>query len=66
MKFIHLNQTTMFLFFCRGVKKITLGYQEEYVMQFLMGLNDIYSHIRGHILFIEPLATINKAFSMLI
>ncbi|XP_065620096.1 uncharacterized protein LOC136063519 [Quercus suber] len=35
-------------------------------MQFLMGLNESYSQIKGQILLMEPLPTINKVYSLLI
>lgn len=35
-------------------------------MQFLMGLNESYSHIRGQILLNEPMPPINKVFSLVI
>jgi hypothetical protein len=31
-----------------------------------MGLNESFSHIRGHILLMEPLPPINKVFSFVI
>ena len=31
-----------------------------------MGLNDSYAHIRGQILLIEPLPSINKVFSLVV
>ncbi|KAL0357409.1 UNVERIFIED_CONTAM: hypothetical protein Scaly_1426600 [Sesamum calycinum] len=34
------------------------------LMQFLIGLDDAYDHIRSQILAIEPLSSVNKAFSM--
>jgi hypothetical protein len=34
--------------------------------QFLMGLNETFSHIRGQILLIDPLPPINKVFSMIL
>ena len=39
---------------------------QELVMQFLMGLNDSYSHIKGQILLMDPLPSINKVYSLLI
>ncbi|KAJ8750937.1 hypothetical protein K2173_016118 [Erythroxylum novogranatense] len=36
------------------------------LMQFLMGLNESYDHVRNQILVIEPLPTINKAYSMVL
>ncbi|XP_075645486.1 uncharacterized protein LOC142616544 [Castanea sativa] len=39
---------------------------QESVMQFLMWLNKSYSQIKGQILLMEPLPTINKVYSLLI
>ncbi|KAL5556865.1 hypothetical protein UlMin_039101 [Ulmus minor] len=51
---------------CGGLK-IWADYQhKEYVLQFLMGLNESYAQNRGQILMIEPLPTINKVFSLII
>lgn len=33
-------------------------YQQEYIMIFLMGLNDSYAHVRGQILLMDPLPPI--------
>ncbi len=45
--------------------KILLEYQHyNYVLSFLMGLNDSFAQVRGHILLMEPLPLINKAFSL--
>ncbi|XP_042942326.1 uncharacterized protein LOC122276564 [Carya illinoinensis] len=47
--------------------KIFLDYQDrQHVIQFLMGLNDCFSHIRGQILMLEPLPNINKVFSLIV
>ncbi|KAL4650764.1 hypothetical protein ACB092_01G111800, partial [Castanea dentata] len=35
-------------------------------MQFLMGLNDSFSHIRGQILLMDPIPSVEKVFSLLI
>ncbi|XP_075492376.1 uncharacterized protein LOC142530428 [Primulina tabacum] len=35
-------------------------------MKFLMGLNEIYATVRGHILLMDPLPTINKAHSLVL
>uniref|UniRef100_A0A2N9ILU6 Reverse transcriptase Ty1/copia-type domain-containing protein n=1 Tax=Fagus sylvatica TaxID=28930 RepID=A0A2N9ILU6_FAGSY len=44
-----------------GALKTLLDYQNnEYVMKFLVGLNDSYASVRGQILLMEPLPTINK------
>ncbi|KAL5542827.1 hypothetical protein UlMin_010537 [Ulmus minor] len=39
---------------------------KEYVLHFLMGLNESYAQIRGQILMMEPLPAINKVFSLVI
>ena len=39
-------------------EKVRLG-------QFLMGLNETYSAIRGQIMLIQPLPTVKKAYSLL-
>ena len=51
---------------CCGMK-VWLDFQEqESVMQFLMGLNDSYSSIRGQILLQEPLPTLSEVFSLIV
>jgi hypothetical protein len=50
-----------------GTSRTILDYQHrEYVFQFLMGLNESFSHVRGQILLMDPLPSINKIFSMVI
>lgn len=51
---------------CGGLKAMAEHQQQEYVIMFLMGLNDNFSHIRGHILLMEPLAAINKVFALVL
>ncbi|KAJ0016708.1 hypothetical protein Pint_10816 [Pistacia integerrima] len=36
------------------------------LMQFLVGLNDSFDHIRNQILLMDPLPIINKAYSMVL
>ncbi|XP_068651725.1 uncharacterized protein [Aristolochia californica] len=43
-----------------GLRSLIDMQQQEYVMRFLMGLNDSFSHIRGQILLNDPLPSINK------
>ena len=38
----------------------------EYVLNFLMGLNDSYSQIKGQILLIDPLPLIAKVFPLIL
>ena len=47
---------------CGGVKELTNFYQNEYIMTFLMGLNDSFSQVRGQMLLMDPLPAINKVF----
>ncbi|GAA0141276.1 hypothetical protein LIER_35363 [Lithospermum erythrorhizon] len=39
---------------------------EERVMQFLMGLNEEYDHIRSQILLMDPIPTVSKSYSIVI
>ncbi|XP_057975245.1 uncharacterized protein LOC131162654 [Malania oleifera] len=50
----------------RVFQKVFEREQFDYTIQFLMGLNDSFSGIRGHLLMMDPLPTINKAFSLLL
>ncbi|KAL2224246.1 UNVERIFIED_CONTAM: hypothetical protein Sindi_3045000, partial [Sesamum indicum] len=38
----------------------------DQLMQFLMGLNDTYDHVRSQILMMEPYPNVSKAFSMVL
>ena len=49
---------------CGGHKEMIVYHQMEYVMSFLMGLNDSFSQIRGQILLMDPLPPINKVFAL--
>lgn len=51
---------------CGGLRVWTDYQHREYVLQFLMGLNDSYAQIRGQILMMDPLPAINKVFSLVI
>ncbi|XP_042974719.1 uncharacterized protein LOC122306356 [Carya illinoinensis] len=51
---------------CGGLRSLMDMHQQDYVMRFLMGLNDSYSHVTGQILLIEPLPPINKVFSLVL
>ena len=51
---------------CGALKTMLSYHQQQNVYQFLMGLNESYSHIRGQILLIDPLPSINKVFSLVI
>jgi hypothetical protein len=47
---------------CGAMKILQAKHQRQYVYQFLMGLNESFSHIRGQILLIDPLPPMNKVF----
>ena len=49
---------------CGGVNGLSTFVQYEYVMSFLMGLNDSFSQIHGQLLLLDPLPPINKFFSL--
>ncbi|KAJ6881076.1 hypothetical protein NC651_027806 [Populus alba x Populus x berolinensis] len=51
---------------CGALKTILSYHHQQHVYQFLMGLNESYSQIRGQILLIDPLPSINKVFSLII
>ena len=50
---------------CGDVKNLNSHYQMEYIMSFLMGLNDSFAQVRGQLLLMDPLLPINKAFSLI-
>ena len=50
---------------CGGVKKLNSHYQMEYIMSFLMGLNDSFTQVRGQLLLMDPLPPINKVFALI-
>uniref|UniRef100_A0A2N9HKX8 Integrase catalytic domain-containing protein n=1 Tax=Fagus sylvatica TaxID=28930 RepID=A0A2N9HKX8_FAGSY len=51
---------------CGALKVLLDNKQHEYVMQFLMGLNDSFTHVRAQILMTDPLPTITKAFALVV
>jgi hypothetical protein len=51
---------------CGAVKALQAKHQRQYVYQFLMGLNESFSHIRGQILLLDPLPPMNKVFSLVL
>ncbi|XP_039048916.1 uncharacterized protein LOC120189802 [Hibiscus syriacus] len=51
---------------CGGLQHMIAKQQQEQVIQFLMGLNESYAHIRGQILLMDPLPPISKVFSLIV
>ena len=50
---------------CGGVKNLSSHYQMEYIMSFLMRLNDSFAQVRGQLLLMDPLPPIIKVFSLI-
>jgi hypothetical protein len=48
------------------LKTLTDYHHQEYVLQFLMGLNKSFSHVKCQILLMDPLPPINKVFSLVV
>ena len=40
--------------------------EEQRLMQFLIGLNEVYSTVQSNILLIEPLPTVTKAYALIL
>ncbi|XP_070049765.1 uncharacterized protein [Nicotiana tomentosiformis] len=49
-----------------GKVKLTKSFEVQRLIQFLMGLNDIYAQARGNILMMNPLPSIDVAYSLLL
>ncbi|KAH0651210.1 hypothetical protein KY285_031329 [Solanum tuberosum] len=50
---------------CEGKKKMIQFKGDERLIHFLMGLNDTYAPARSNILMLNPLPTVNHAYSLL-
>jgi hypothetical protein len=51
---------------CGALSSVVDNYNQEYIFQFLMSLNESFSNIRSQILLIDPLPSINKVFSLIV
>nr|XP_016449432.1 PREDICTED: uncharacterized protein LOC107774420 [Nicotiana tabacum] len=51
---------------CKGKKKLNKSLEDQRLIQFLMGLNDIYAQARGNILMMNYLPSIDIAYSLLL
>lgn len=49
-----------------GLKPFIQHLDAEYVMMFLMGLNESYASLRAQDLLMEPLPSISKVFSLVV
>jgi len=51
---------------CGGVAPLLASIKEEFVMSFLMGVNESFAHARGQILLMKPILDIDETFSLLL
>ncbi|XP_060201797.1 uncharacterized protein LOC132630226 [Lycium barbarum] len=51
---------------CDGKKKLAKSFQDQRLIQFLMGLNDAYAQARGNIIMMNPLPEMDYAYSLLL
>ncbi|XP_068322553.1 uncharacterized protein [Pyrus communis] len=51
---------------CETKKEIACYVETQKTMKFLMGLNDSYATVRSNTLLLEPLPTVNKAYSLVL
>lgn len=51
---------------CGAAKLVADAFDSNRLIQFLMGLNEAYDSVRGQILLMEPLHTVNRAYSMVL
>lgn len=51
---------------CEGKSKLAKSLHDQRLIQFLMGLNDVYAQARGNILMMNPLPNIDHAYSLLL
>jgi len=51
---------------CVLITRIRSLYDNDHVLVFLKGLNDIYSTVKSQVLMMDPLPSINKVFSLVI
>ncbi|XP_019227716.1 PREDICTED: uncharacterized protein LOC109209000 [Nicotiana attenuata] len=51
---------------CRAKENMHKAEQDRRLIQFLMGLNEVYTEVRGNILMMNPLPSMAQAFSLLI
>lgn len=51
---------------CRKAKAILVSLESNKLVQFLMGLSEIYDSIRGNVLLMEPFPNVNKTYSMVL
>jgi hypothetical protein len=50
---------------CGAMRQVVDNYHQACLMQFLMGLNETFTQVRGQILLMDPMPHIDKVFSLL-
>lgn len=50
---------------CGAMQNVAKAHQQEHVIQFLMGLDDTFEHVRAQIILQDPLPSLNKVFSLI-
>ncbi|XP_042982830.1 uncharacterized protein LOC122312333 [Carya illinoinensis] len=50
---------------CGGLKTIVDNHERDWVMKFLMGLNDTYKALKAQILLIKPFPSLNEVYSII-
>ncbi|XP_070014809.1 uncharacterized protein [Nicotiana sylvestris] len=51
---------------CGGKAKVAKFLEDQRILEFLMSLNDVYAQVRGNILMISPLPSMDFAYSLLL
>ena len=51
---------------CGAIQDINAIQQRDHLIQFLMGLNDLYGNVHSQILLMHPLPSVNKAYSLVL
>ena len=50
---------------CEGLKIVVENQQRDWVMKFLMGLNDSYKGLKAQIFLIKPFPSLNEVYSII-
>uniref|UniRef100_A0A2N9IZ24 Retrotransposon Copia-like N-terminal domain-containing protein n=1 Tax=Fagus sylvatica TaxID=28930 RepID=A0A2N9IZ24_FAGSY len=50
---------------CGAMRQVFENYQQACLMQFLMGLNESFTQVRGQILLMDPMPNIDRVFSLI-
>lgn len=53
-------------YFCGALKTLININEKEYFVQFLIGLNDSFTHVQGHIMLMDPITSIDWVLSLIL